>query len=97
MARLVNNGFHVVVTTHSPFFVEQLSNCTVAGTKHDEGGPVPDQEKLDKNNIAAYGFVPDDGGYKITPLDVDDEGIPQYEFTKVYDRLYNELLELEAD
>ena len=97
MARLVNNGFHVVVTTHSPFFVEQLSNCTVAGTKRDEGGPVPNQEKLDKNNIAAYGFVPDDGGYKITPLDVDDEGIPQYEFTKVYDRLYNELLELEAD
>ena len=97
LARLVNNGFHVVVTTHSPFFVEQLSNCSVAGTKRDEGGPVPDQEKLDINNIAAYGFVPDDGGYKITQLDVDDEGIPQYEFTKVYDQLYNELLELEAD
>ena len=97
LARLVNRGFQIVVTTHSPFFVEQLSNCVVAGTKRDEGGPVPDQEKLDKNNIAAYGFVPDDGGYKITPLDVDDEGIPQYEFTKVYDRLYNELLELEGD
>lgn len=97
LARLVNNGFRIVITTHSPFFVEQLSNCVVAGTKRDESGPVPDQEKLDKDNVAAYGFVPDDGGFKITPLDVDDEGIPQYEFTKVYDRLYSELLELEGD
>ena len=97
LAQLVNNEFHVIVTTHSPFFVEQLSNCVVAGAKHDKSGPVPDNEKLDKDKVAAYGFVPDDGGYKITPLDVDDEGIPQYEFTRVYDRLYNELLKLEGD
>ena len=97
LAQLVNNGFHVIVTTHSPFFVEQLSNCVVAGMKDEKGGPVPDNEKLDKDKVAAYGFVPDDGGYKITPLGVDDEGIPQYEFTRVYDRLYNELLKLEGD
>ena len=97
LAQLVNNNFRIIVTTHSPFFVEQLSNCVVAGTRKDRSGPVPDSEKLDKEMVAAYGFVPEDGGYKITPLDVDDEGIPQYEFTKVYDRLYNELLKLEGD
>ena len=99
LARLVNEGLRIVVTTHSPFFIEQLSNCVVAGqNRNGKGsGSIRDDERLDKNDVAAYGFVPDDDGYRITHLEVDDEGIPQYEFTKVYDRLYNELLELERD
>lgn len=98
LARLVNEGINIVVTTHSPFFVEQLSNCVVAGeNRSGRQGPIPAKERLEKGNVAAYNFAPDGDGYKIEQLEVDDEGIPQYEFTKVYDQLYNELLELERD
>ena len=98
LARLVNEKINIVVTTHSPFFVEQLSNCVVAGENHSgRQGPISTKERLEKSNVAAYNFVSDKDGYKIEQLEVDDEGIPQYEFTKVYDQLYAELLELERD
>lgn len=98
LARLVNNNFNIVVTTHSPFFVDQLSNCVVAGENHkNKSAQIPDDEKLSKDDVAVSCFVPDDGGYKITSLDVSDEGIPEHEFTRVYDQLYNERLEMEQD
>ena len=99
LARLINRGFNIIITTHSPFFVEQLSNCIVAGENHNgnESESISNDEKLKKSNVAVYNFVPDDGNYKIIQLDVDDEGIPQYEFTSVYEHLYNELLDLERD
>lgn len=99
LARLINSGFNIIITTHSPVFVEQLSNCVVAGERHNgnESGSISNDEKLKKSNVAVYNFIPDDGNYKITQLNVDDEGIPQYEFTSVYEQLYNELLDLESE
>ena len=99
LAQLVNRGVNIIITTHSPFFVEQLSNFIVAGENHskNESGSILNDVKLKKDNIAAYNFVSDDGNYKIVRLDVDDEGIPQYEFTRVYDQLYNELITLESE
>lgn len=99
LVRLINRGFKIIITTHSPFFVEQLSNCIVAGENRNgsEPGSIPNDEKLEKSNVAAYNFVPNDGNYKIVQLNVDDEGIPQYEFTSVYEQLYNERLDLESE
>ena len=98
LAQLVNHGMNIIVTTHGPFFLEQLSNCVVAGeNRNDEPGPISADEQLKKDNVAAYNFVSSKDGYKIEQLEVDDEGIPQYEFTKIYDQLYNELLTLERD
>ena len=98
LAQLINRGMNIIVTTHGPFFLEQLSNCVVAGeNRKGKPGPISAEEQLKKDNVAAYNFVSSKNGYKIEQLEVDDEGIPQYEFTKVYDNLYNELLELERD
>ena len=98
LAQLVNRGMNIIVTTHGPFFLEQLSNCVMAGeNRNGKSGPILAEEQLKKDNVAAYNFVSDKDGYKIEELEVDDEGIPQYEFTKVYDQLYDELLELERD
>lgn len=100
LATLVNKGLHIMVTTHSPFFTEKLSHCIVSGEKHAGSGPGSElnPEDLRIHQVAVYKFVDDNGdGYQIVPIDVDDEGIPQYEFTRVFDRLYNELLELERD
>ena len=99
IAKLVNVGLRIVVTTHSPYFLEQLSHCVVAGSSQAGKGfrEFSDDERLDKNNVAAYSFEEDDGGYKIVPISVDDEGIPQHDFIGASERQYNELLKLEQD
>ena len=98
LATLVNKGLHVMVTTHGPFFAEQLSHCVVSGEKHARNESDSNPEDLRISQVAAHTFVPDDnGGYRIDSIGIDDEGIPQYEFTRVFDRLYKELLELERD
>lgn len=99
IAKLVNAGLHIVVTTHSPYFLEQLSHCVVAGSSQagKEFREFSDGERLDKYSVAAYSFEEDDGGYKMMPITVDDEGIPQHDFVNASERQYNELLKLEQD
>jgi len=99
IARLVNAGLRIVVTTHSPYFLEQLSHCVVAGSSQagKEFREFADDERLDKASVAAYSFEEDDGGYKMMPINVDDEGIPQHDFVNASERQYNELLKLEQD
>lgn len=99
IAKLINAGLRIVVTTHSPYFLEQLSHCVVAGSSQagKEFREFADDERLDKDSVAAYSFKEDDGGYKMVPITVDDEGIPQHEFVDTSERQYNELLKLEQD
>ena len=98
IVKLINAGLHIMVTTHSQYFLEQLSHCAVAGAQPNKNSPsFQSDERLDKDSVAAYSFEKGDGGYVMAPITIDDEGIPQYEFTRVYDKLYNELLGLEKD
>ena len=70
----------------------------MAGAQPNKNSPsFQSDERLDKDSVAAYSFEKGDGGYVMAPITIDDEGIPQYEFTRVYDKLYNELLGLEKD
>lgn len=97
VARLVNAGLNIIITTHSPYFLEQLSHCVMAGSS--ETGKLrefPNGERLDKNKVAAYGFREYDGGYEIMPIPVDDEGIPQSDFVAASESQYNELIRLET-
>lgn len=98
VARLVNAGLNIIITTHSPYFLEQLSHCVVAGSS-DTGKKFrefPDEERLDRNKVAAYGFQEYNGGYEIIPIQVDDEGIPQSDFVAASEGQYNELISLET-
>ncbi len=96
IAKMVNAGLRVLITTHSQYFLEQLSHCVMAGSSSGEG-PIPFQndEMLNNNSVAAYGFKKDGDGYRMSPIEVDAEGIPQYEFIDVSESLYDELLRLE--
>lgn len=99
IAKLVNVGLRIVITTHSPYFLEQLSHCVVAGSSQagKEFREFADDERLDKDSVAAYSFKEDGDGYKMVPITVDDEGIPQHDFVNASERQYNELLKLEQD
>ena len=96
IARLVNRGLYVVVTTHSPYFLEQISHCVKAGHIDNENvdNVLPDEERIRPDSVAPYKFAPLGGGYEILEMPVSAEGIPQEEFTSVDRSLYDELLQL---
>ena len=97
IVRLVNCGLYVVVTTHSPYFLEQISHCVKAGYMDVEGidGILPETERLRPGSVAPYKFLLGrGGGYEISEIPVSAEGIPQDEFLSVDRALYDELLRL---
>lgn len=97
IAILVNTGLNMIITTHSPYFLEQLSHCVMAGSSETgKTSEFPEKERLDKTKVAAYRFQVCDDGYEIMPISVDDEGIPQHDFIAASDRQYDELINLET-
>lgn len=105
LVRLVRQGLRVVLTTHSPFIVEQISNMIQAGSiaKADlgkNGRPgilgLKQNDYLEVKEVAAYELVPSPSGYDIDRLKVrKDEGIPVEEFVKASDRLYRQSLAIQ--
>lgn len=96
IVRLINCGLYVVVTTHSPYFLEQISHCAKAGYVDTEGvdGILPEAERLRPGDVAPYKFLKRGGGYEILEIPVSTDGIPQDEFLSVDRALYDELLRL---
>lgn len=96
IAKLAAAGLRMVVSTHSPYFLEQLSHCVVGGAILNEksGKVLPHDECLRMDDVAAYQFVPHDGNYEIHSLDITEDGISQTEFTNVDRKLYAELTKL---
>ncbi len=96
IARLVCAGLHMVVSTHSPYFLEQLSHCVLGGTiQNEKREKVLSSEECPKvEDVALYQFKPHDGGYEICNVNITEEGIPQDEFTNVDNNLYGELTRL---
>ena len=87
LVRLVRRGLKIILTTHSPFIVEQISNTIQAGNiakskRTDTSGVLgkngwPDDsglerdDYLDAKEVAAYEFVPSPSGYEIDRLDIE--------------------------
>lgn len=96
IARLVNAGLYVLVSTHSEFFLEQLSHCILAHTANNKPKNVlPASEILQVDSVAAYRFVSDEDGYNIQSI-LTENGILQTEFMDVFDKQYDELLNIRA-
>ena len=108
LVRLVRLGLRVVLTTHSPFILDQLSNLIQAGSTAArqagvglaQNGPSSNlnlgpNDYLNAAEVAAYAFKHSQGAYDIRRLDVDDEGIPADEFVKASDELHVEYLAIQ--
>ena len=96
IVRLVNRGLYVVATTHSPYFLEQISHCVKAGHMDGDGvdDVLPSAERLRPDKVAPYRFLRRNGGYEIQNMSVSADGIPQDEFMDVDGALYDELSRL---
>lgn len=100
IAKMVRKGLKVMLTTHSDFFLSQLSNFVRLSELADERAKMNYEEAdfLKAEEVGCYLFEWDDVGVGsvIRELHVDAEnGIPEDEFYAVSETLYNEHVDLE--
>lgn len=103
IARLVNAGVQVLITTHSNDFTGQINNLISMSNTSEETwkslGLEP-EECLQPDQVSAYGFRidPDKGGAVTYPLPVgSDVGIEDEEFLPVIELLYEQAITLQRN
>lgn len=101
IARLVNAGVKVVITTHSDYFVGQINNLlklSRASKRKRANEGYEEVDCLKSEDVSAYHFKLDDnsGGSRIEELPIlPDFGIDEQEFAAVSEDLYKETVSLQ--
>ena len=104
LARLVRQGMKVLITTHSPFIVEKLSNLIQTSAAPDAGSDASADRApfIMPAEVSAYSFesTPSQkhtlSGYTIRELEVSKEsGLQSEEFVKVTAKLYDDFLQIQ--
>ena len=103
IARLVNAGVRVLITTHSSDFMGQIDNLISLSNVDQETAEslgLASEECLRPEQVSAYGFRIDAarGGSVATPLPVgSDVGIEDQEFLPVSELLYEQAITLQRN
>ncbi len=104
LVRLIRAGVKIIITTHSEYLLEQLSSFILLSKINQEKRvkkyKYGKTDFLKPDEISAYVFVYDKktGGHKITEIKIrEEEGIPQEEFIKIHEALYEETIKLQKD
>ncbi len=101
LARLVRRGVYVLVTTHSDWLVEQLSSLVKLGSLDkdalEEKFPDLKNAVLSPSDVGLYVFSYDkrSRGHRIKAIEVDEDGIPEDEFLRIHEELYEENIAIE--
>jgi len=96
LVRLVRKGVYVVITTHSEYLLEQLSNFILLSRiepreRVKQGYKEDDFLKPKETAVYVFRYDEESSGYKIEEVKVtEEEGIPQDEFLRVHRALYEE-------
>ncbi len=100
-ARLLSQDVGLLLTTHSDYLLQQLTNLVrvepLTAEKRDRFD-YSDDESIPASSVGAYLFetTDEESGSVIRELPVTDrEGIPEDEFTRVAESLYDEMVELD--
>lgn len=92
MVRLVNEGVKVMVTTHSDYFLEQISNCvrrSALGNKNKNTPSIKEEE------VGIYSFKPGSKGTVVKKLRFDEQsGLSPEDHDKAASGLYNERVDI---
>jgi predicted ATPase len=94
---LVGSGLRVMLTTHSDYFLQQLSNSIVAA-QVNEAATKPRLPAIEARNVSAYLFAPqpDDRGTVVGQLSVTStEGISDQDFARVAEAQYEQTVQLD--
>lgn len=101
LVRLVRKGVRVLITTHSDYLLQQVSNFIlmdkVPAEKRATLGYEQDEYlKAEEVSACLFSFDPNEEGSRIKELRVTEEdGIPEDEFAKVAESIYEETVQLE--
>lgn len=90
LAACINEGTFMQITTHSDYFLQRVNQLLKYGcikeqnpTRYQEicaeTGHHP-EHYLDRSNVNAYYFSPDNGNTKIEPLTIGNNGVPMSSF-----------------
>ncbi|MCC6060897.1 MAG: AAA family ATPase, partial [Desulfurococcaceae archaeon] len=93
IARAVNSGKHVVITTHSSYLLHALNNLVALHRRRGDIEKIKGfkaSDAIDPDSIAAYLVKIGDGVVVTEKLKVDEYGIPTDEFSKVAEELLEE-------
>lgn len=104
LVKLIRNGVNVVITTHSEYLLEQLSNFILLSKLESERRvkqyKYDEEDFLRPEEIATYVFHynKENNGYKTSKIKITEEdGISQEEFVKIHEVLYEETIKLRKD
>jgi len=101
LVELVRNGVYVAVTTHSDWLIQQLTSflmlANVRPAARQAKFGYPRDLYLRPEDVGAYVFAYDgrSRAYKIRAIEVTDEGIPEDEFMRIHEALYDEMIQIE--
>jgi predicted ATPase len=95
LVRLRSEQLNLLVTTHSDYFLNELSNA-IRESALESRDASDDQRGIDPSAITAYGFIASSGGTRIRKLSISPvDGIDEEEFGRVTEQLYKRTVELE--
>ena len=103
IARLVNAGVKVIITTHSDMLVGQINNSLALSNASQElleeySFAPSDFLKPEQVSACLFKYDQERGGCVIRPLEIDpDTGIDEDEFADVIEAIYNESIALQRD
>ncbi len=99
LVKLIKKDVNLIITTHSEFLLEKLSNFIMLSS-------VDEQKRIEKygyteflqlEEISVYLFKPDQKGNTIEGVEITKEGISQEEFLRVHESLYDETYKIRMD
>jgi predicted ATPase len=97
IARAVNHGKYVVITTHSDFILHALNNLIAMSGSEDKTAKLglSPADSIDPSMVSAYLVKAVGRSSKVEKLTVDEEGIPDSEFSEVARELLEERARIE--
>lgn len=100
ISQMVNAGLHVLVTTHSDYFLQQLSNCIRMSSKPSVAKKLDytKKDQLPSESVGAYlfSFRKNRPGAETKELPVSkSEGIPEDAFVQIAEAIYDETVKLD--
>ena len=100
ISQMINAGLHVLVTTHSDYFLQQLSNCIRMSSKPSAAKKLgyTKKDQLPSESVGAYlfSFRKNRPGAETKELPVSkSDGIPEDAFVQIAEAIYDETVKLD--
>lgn len=100
ISQMINAGLYVLVTTHSDYFLQQLSNCIRMSSKPSAARKLgyTKKDQLPSESVGAYlfSFRKNRPGAETKELPVSkNEGIPEDAFVQIAESIYDETVKLD--